>query len=95
MSIGAAPTLTATGVSGELRHGYQVAARFGAWTLTLAERTAKTMLVTVKNEERDAYWGNEWPQSLRLQVGSRLWVWPDVERIDDTHYRVVGDPEIA
>jgi hypothetical protein len=94
MSIGLAPTLTATGASGELRHGYQVAARFGAWTLTLAERTAKTMLVTVSNEDRDAYWGNEWPQSLRLHVGSRLWVWPDAERIDDTHYRVIGDPEV-
>jgi hypothetical protein len=86
--------LAATGASGELRHGYHVAARFGAWSFSL-DRQAPTITVTVSKLDPDGYWFHEQPQDLRLHVGSAMWVWRDAERIDDTHYRVVGDPEIA
>jgi hypothetical protein len=88
------PAITASGLSGELRCGYQVAARFGPWKLTLADRKEQITVVTVSALEPDGYWFEEQPQSLRLQVGSRLWVWREAERITDTQYRVVGDPEV-
>jgi hypothetical protein len=87
------PSLAAKGVSGELRHGYQVAARFGAWTLTV-ERGALSAIVSVSNLEPDGFWFDQHPQSLRIQVGSRLWVWRDAERISDTQWRVLSDPEV-
>jgi hypothetical protein len=87
------PALAATGASGELRHGYHVAARFGAWSFSL-DRQSSTITVTVSKIEPDGYWFQEQPQELRLQVGSAMWVWREAERIDDTHYRVIGDPEV-
>lgn len=100
-----APALSAKGQSGELRHGYHVAARFGAWALT-SEWTQESLrkpdegmpsscIVTVSNLEPDGYWFGEQPHDLRLQIGTRLWVWREAERIDDAHYRVSGDPEVV
>jgi hypothetical protein len=93
MSGMTSPALAATGASGELRHGYHVAARFGAWSFSL-DRQSPSLTVTVSHLEPDGYWFQEQPQELRLLVGSRMWVWREAERIDDTHYRVTGDPEV-
>jgi hypothetical protein len=84
-------TLSARGLSGELRHGYQLAARFSAWTLT-AERGSEYSIVTIERLEPDAYWFDQYPQSLRLEVGRRQWMWREAERLSATQYRVTGDP---
>lgn len=87
----ATPSLAATGTSGELRHGYHVAARFGTWTLTV-ERGSASAIVSVSALEPDGFWFDQYPQSLKLQIGARLWVWRAAERISETQYRVLGDP---
>jgi hypothetical protein len=87
------PSLAAKGMSGELRHGYHVAARFGAWTLNV-ERGSASSIVSVSALEPDGFWFDQYPQSLKLQVGTRLWVWRVAERLNETQYRVSGDPEV-
>jgi hypothetical protein len=56
--------------------------------------TTADAIVTISQLEPDGYWFNEQPHSMRLHVGSRVWVWRDVERLDSTRYRVLGDPEV-
>jgi hypothetical protein len=97
MNTTTAPALTARGTSGELRHGYHVAGTFAEWTLTVHRESASTTadaVVSVSKIEADGYWFDQQPQGMRLHIGSRVWVWREVERLDDTRYRVVGDPEV-
>lgn len=99
MNTTATPALSAKGTSGELRHGYHVAATFGEWSLSVHRESPTTTadaIVTVSKLEPDGYWFSEQPQCMRLRIGSREWVWRDVdvERLDDARYRVVGDPEV-
>lgn len=84
-------TFECVGISGELRHGYQVAARFGKWTLTTKDDAG---IVSVSDLEPDAYWFDQQPQSLRLDIGSRVWVWREIEQIGPTQFRVLGEPEV-
>jgi hypothetical protein len=97
MNATATPALSAKGTSGELRHGYHLAATFGEWTLTVHRESPTTTadaVVTISTIEPDGYWFHEQPQDMRVQVGARVWVWREVEKLDDTRYRVVGDPEV-
>jgi hypothetical protein len=97
MNTTATPALSAKGTSGELRHGYHVAGTFGEWTLTVHRESPTTTadaIVTVSKFEPNGYWFDQQPQGMRLEIGSRVWVWREVERLDDTRYRVLGDPEV-
>jgi hypothetical protein len=79
------------GTSGELRVGYQLAARFGPWTLMVSRGD---VVVTVSDLQPDAYWFPQQPDTLRLEIGSRAWVWRAIERDSDIQYRLIGDPEV-
>jgi hypothetical protein len=79
------------GKAGELRVGYHLAARFGAWRLAVSD---DAVMVTVTALEPDAYWFTHPPDSIRLEIGTHVWVWRAVETIEDTRYRVLGDPEV-
>ncbi len=83
--------LEVRGAAGELRVGYQTAARFGAWTLKASGLDA---IVTVTDLQPDAYWFPQQPDLIRLEIGPRAWVWRDAEQLSDTQYRVTGDPEV-
>lgn len=84
--------MSANGTSGELRLGYQVAARLGRWTLT-AEGAFEAAVVEV-NE----FWISQ-PGSrvLIVPLGRRQWVWRDVDLLDQgppLRLRVTGAPEL-
>jgi hypothetical protein len=83
--------LQIAGRAGELRVGYHLAARFGAWRLAVSE---DDVVVTVTALEPDAYWFTLPPDSIRLEIGAHCWVWRAVETVEDTRYRVLGDPEV-
>jgi hypothetical protein len=83
--------LQIAGRAGELRVGYHLAARFGAWRLAVSE---DDVVVSVTALEPDAYWFTLPPDAIRLEIGAHVWVWRAVETLDDTRYRVLGDPEV-
>lgn len=83
--------LEIVGRAGELRVGYQTSARFGAWRLAVS---GDDVIVTVTKLEPDAYWFTLPPDAIRLEIGTHVWVWRAVEAIEDTRYRVLGDPEV-
>jgi hypothetical protein len=83
---------TMRGQAGELRRGYQVAARLGSWTWDGGGRVeARPSLV-------NDFWldESEPPLSLHLEVASQTWVWSGVELADNGQPMVIavtGKPE--
>jgi hypothetical protein len=78
------------GRDGELRRGYQVAARLGAWTWDGGGS------VTAPSPTIDAYWlGEDGPLSLHLEVGRQTWIWRDVRLVqrEPLVVAVTGEPE--
>lgn len=80
------------GHSGELRKGYKVAARLGAWAMDGSGRCEAQAL------ETNDYWLDQ-PGSfdLWLWVGARAWVWKGVDVADRGEPFVVrapGSPDI-
>lgn len=66
--------LTASGRSGVLTLGYQVAARLGAWSLD--ERG----IVSAELLDGHPLWlHKDGPFTLSLDIGTRQWTWPNVE----------------
>lgn len=85
--------LRASGTSGELRKGHQVAARLSHWTL---EAGTDTQRVDGTAEKIDAYWIDQSGLSLHLEVGSRQWVWRDIELLSQVNpiaVRLKGLPD--
>lgn len=69
--------LTMHGQAGELRAGYQPAARLGAWELEATAGGGFTIHAAVAS--RDAYWFERRPLDVRLTVGRGVWRWRAVE----------------
>lgn len=65
------------GKSGELRAGYQSAARIGPWTAT--KSSSGNFVVEGEALSVDSYWIKHKPLELRLFLGSMYWRWIDVE----------------
>lgn len=65
--------LRASGEAGELRVGYQVAARLGDWEV-LADAAGPRILRAVVVSEHKAWVGHR-PLDLVLMLGRTLWVW--------------------
>lgn len=61
------------GTMGEVRYGYQLAARLGAWEVT--PESQNTMRLRADLQECDAYWSTQSPLSVALAVGRKRWVW--------------------
>jgi hypothetical protein len=83
--------LNQSGRGGELRCGYQVAARLGAWTLNHDGRVEAAVA------DLDTFWLESSPQvSLWLRVGRRHWVWRTVEVVspDPLVVKVIGSPTV-
>lgn len=83
--------LLARGVAGELRKGYQVAVRLGAWTLS-------GDTVEAAASEVHPFWLEQAGAcGLRLHVGQKAWSWREVEVLATTpsvRVRVVGSPDV-
>ena len=68
------------GVGGWVRVGYQTAATVGAWTLTrLRSQPEQAYEATASLTSMDAFWSQQRPCTLELMVGSRAWVWANIE----------------
>lgn len=85
-------SLTASGLTGELRKGYQVVARLSGCTLS-----AETARVDGIASDVNTFWIDQPPFSLWLKFGSRHWVWRETEVIDSGSpfaIRLHGSPDV-
>jgi hypothetical protein len=87
----------ASGIGGELRQGYAVAGRIGAWRLTLdnAEVIGSEEVLVRGDINLDPFHSKREPLDLVLRLGDRTWTWHDarVERGQHVLIRVTGRPE--
>lgn len=67
--------MRASGMSGELRTGYQCAARLGAWSLDLIPRLPRAFAFRAVVLEAHDYWVRQVPLDLVLAVGRTEWIW--------------------
>ena len=64
------------GKSGEIRYGYQTAAKLGRWSM---KWNGNAYVLNAKPETVNAFWLNRTPLSLRLKVGRDEWRYSGVE----------------
>lgn len=65
--------MRATGNYGELRVGYQRAARLGSWTLEATPSRAFAFSANIT--EKHDYWATQGPLDLVLVLGHTEWIW--------------------
>lgn len=99
--------IRASGLSGELRVGYQRAMELGVWDVTVhyVRRRIAGFTIEAQIVSEHAYWATQTPQDLMLRVGSIVeWRWPSVTvhrenvkrvRIDVTERPTVSQRGIA
>jgi hypothetical protein len=78
------------GLQGQLKYGYQPAAQIGSWVFSDGNIEAAI-------SEKNPLWIESRPLSLWLDIGSKYWVWRQVEVIsigETLACRVSGSPEI-
>lgn len=73
----------ASGPIGQLRHGYQVAVKLGAWDLVLEPRIPRVYTFKAKVLSRHDFWSTQSPLDLVLHVGNATWIWCDVRPVYD------------
>lgn len=81
--------LRVKGVEGEIRCGYQTAAKLGKWELQQPIVEAEPVTVS-------KFWMSQTPLHLHLKVGKRTWRWHNVELVENGHrirVRVHGAPK--
>lgn len=87
--------MRACGVSGELRYGYAIAARLGAWEITRARDGAGFRLDGAVLSA-DPVWIARRPLDLVLALGPVEWIWRDVEPVvapGNVGIALVGRPD--
>jgi hypothetical protein len=83
------------GPSGEIRHGYQVAARLGKWEAMPRNETEMSFTASVVSV--DEYWILQEPLEVALRLARTEWVWREVAPVRDgnqIHIVLKGKPEI-
>ena len=89
----------ASGLDGELRVGYQRAARLEGWSLEVTPAARTTVFaVMARASHVDAFWCTQAPQRLDLRFGRFHWIWEDVRPtyVNGTvSVRVLGAPHIV
>ena len=73
------------GKSGELRVGYQVAARLGKWSAR--REKGGPFIMDAEAVETNAYWLKKWPVVAHLMVGKRRWTF-DAESLSNSGGRI-------
>lgn len=89
--------MRATGPYGEVRYGYQVAARTGKWTIE-TQHGAAGFAFTALLAERDEIWLERKPLDLVLALGPFEWIWRDVlTRIEGSRIEIAltRRPDVA
>lgn len=80
-----------SGESGEVKVGYEVAARLGRWRLDGARLEAQA-------DDVNQFWiDSDGPFTVRLKMGRRYWVWKTVDLLDGgspLSVRVHGAPVV-
>lgn len=89
--------MRASGPSGELRCGYQQAARLGAWTLELEARLPRAYTLRARVVSQQDFWITQRPIDIVLHVAQTEWIWRDVSLSQDGDAVVVhiGDKPIV
>lgn len=64
-----------SGTFGELRSGYQRAARLGAWTLELLPGLPRAFKFSAKILDVHGYWSLQAPLDIVVAVGETEWIW--------------------
>lgn len=80
--------LRVKGAEGEIKCGYQVAARLKNWEL-------EHQVLEAEPESVNTLWLSLSPLNLHLKVGKRTWRWHNVELLENGHrirVRVKGSP---
>lgn len=84
----------ATGISGELRAGYQVAAWLGRWEMAMSDDRLVDGRWTCRAEllARNDYWLEHAQRfALCLDVGVVQWCWPEVRvQVGDEQLTIYG-----
>jgi hypothetical protein len=85
-------SLTASGIFGELKRGYQTVARLTDWKLDADDKCEATAA------DVNTFWFDQpGPMALWLKVGKRFWVWRETEILSsETPFviRVIGSPDV-
>jgi|TARA_Y100000310_G_scaffold98201_1_gene95926 hypothetical protein len=91
--------MRAIGVRGELRVGYQQAARLGEWRLeTTRPPPGMSFDVEAAIRSTNSFWITQTPMTLDLQFGRFHWIWDDVRPAlvnGSAAVRVFGKPRIS
>ena len=69
--------MRASGTSGEVRYGYQVALRLGHWMME-AERDRPVFNLIASIVSADEIWTMRTPLDLVLALGPFEWIWRDI-----------------
>jgi hypothetical protein len=67
--------MRASGQIGQLRVGYRLAAKLGAWSLSMEARIPRIYTMRARVEWRDVYWLTQAPLDLALDIGGVEWLW--------------------
>lgn len=70
--------MRASGSSGVLRVGYQVAATLGAWSLVLEHRLPRVFTLRAAVLTEHAHWITQRPIDLVVHLASVEWIWRDI-----------------
>lgn len=84
-------SMRAVGPAGELRLGYQVAARLGSWTFQ------EDRVEAAVEDANEFFLDQPGAKSLWLRMGRKYWVWQTVDVVDAGRpmvVRVSGSPEV-
>ena len=84
--------MTIVGEGGEVRVGYQLAARLGRWTWEISPKTVGVITATLI--EPDAWWITQPPTELRLTTRDADWVWAAPVPRGSGVWKVPGAPRI-
>jgi hypothetical protein len=93
------PTFRVLNATGELRCGYQLAARFAEGTLLRSTEFVGDSSATLEARilYANSYWFAQRPLDVLLWIGRGRWTWHAVSAIDVTgdrlHVQVDGSPE--
>ncbi len=77
------------GLEGEIKCGYQIAAKLGKWEFVQPMLEAKPIDVS-------DFWLSQKPLHLYLKIGKKTWRWHDVELIENgaiVRVKVKGNPK--
>lgn len=80
------------GVSGELKRAYLTVARLGSWTMDQSGRVEADVI-----DMDEFYLDQPGTLKLALQMGRKVWVWPDCEVVERGELLVAvakGSPEV-